>query len=100
MKISMPRRRALPLAAALLMLAGAAGAQQGGGFAPNRLPADTLPARDLSAFREPGSSWRVVGGVGGELVRAQLSTEPGQGIIANVATAGRGENLATSWEHG
>jgi hypothetical protein len=88
------------LVAAFLTLTGAAQAQQSAP-PPARLPPDTLNLRDLSAFRSPPASWRVVGGAAADPARAdRISTEPGQGVLANVAAPGSGQDLVTSWEHG
>ena len=96
MKNSVLRQCGFSLVAALLALAGSARAQQPGG-APARLPPDTLSLSDLSAFRAPPSSWRVVGTAAGDPTSARLSTEPGTGVVA---VGGSGENLVTGWEHG
>lgn len=84
---------------ALLAVAGPALGQQGG--SPARLPPDTISLRDLTEFRAPVGSWRVVGGAVADRARAnRLSVEEGDGVLATVAAPGAGQNLATAWEHG
>jgi hypothetical protein len=93
---SVVRQRGFFLVAALLALTGSARAQQPGAQ-PARLPPDTLRLTDLSAFRAPPASWRVVGAATSDLTSGRLSTEPGSGVIS---VGANGENLTTSWEHG
>lgn len=92
------RHTSSPLHLALLAavaLAGPAAAQSA------RLPLPPLPLTDMSAFRSPPSSWRVVGGVQADRHRAKsLTATAGTGILANLPGEGRGADLFTRWEHG
>src|SRR5688500_3669360 len=78
----------------LLAAAGAALAQ-----APS-IPPDTLPLRDLGAFRSAAAGWRVVGTVGAERTRAlAMPAVDGAGVLLNAGGGARGD-LVTRWEHG
>jgi hypothetical protein len=85
--------------AAAVTAAGAPGAARAQDA--TRLPADTVPLRDLAAFRSAGANWRVVGDVTADRRRAHaVSTAPGSGVLVNVAPPGEGADLLTGWEHG
>ncbi|MHA6247450.1 family 16 glycoside hydrolase [Pontibacter sp. CAU 1760] len=61
-----------------------------------------LELRDLSAFRDPGKSWQIVGEVSADLEKDnKLRTSEGTGILVNTPKrAGDGKDLYTTFEHG
>ncbi len=61
-----------------------------------------LPLNDLSAFQDPGKTWKIVGDVNADLQeKGVLNTTKGEGILANVPTKKRtGKDLYTQLEHG
>ncbi|SHF96058.1 PA14 domain-containing protein [Fodinibius roseus] len=64
-------------------------------------PDPELSLQDLSAFEEPGQSWRVAGGVAASLDKANhLEVEPGTGILVNTPGDRQGRDLFTRLEHG
>lgn len=65
------------------------------------LPPDSIALHDLSAFRDPPSSWRIVGDVSADRRREHhLEAESGTGVLVNLAEPRRGGDLRTAWEHG
>ena len=65
------------------------------------LQPESLALVDLESFRDPPENWRVVGHVASDRSREQsISTVAGSGVLANVASSGRGGDLWTAWEHG
>lgn len=61
-----------------------------------------ISLNDLSAFKNPATSWKIVGNVSAELDKPnKLQTSAGTGILANVPDKKKkGEDLLTTFEHG
>ncbi len=61
-----------------------------------------LALQDLSAFRDPGKSWQIVGDVTADLDKKnRLRTTDGTGVLVNlIKKAGSGKDLYTAFEHG
>ena len=61
-----------------------------------------VPLEDLSFFKSPGPSWKIVGEVNADLNKAnQLSTENGTGVLVNIpGKKAKGEDLYSAFEHG
>ena len=61
-----------------------------------------LELKDLSSFKSPGPSWRIVGEVNADLNKEnQFSTENGTGILLNLpGKKAKGEDLFSNFEHG
>jgi hypothetical protein len=92
-----PNRLLLPLL--LLAASGRLAAQ--GAPAPAVVPAlapDTLPLRDMAAFRAPATGWGVVGTIAADRARERaLSGVQGAGVLLDDRGAA---DLATRMEHG
>ena len=60
-----------------------------------------IPLNDLSAFRDPAKSWKIVGNVSADLNKPhKLNTAEGNGILANVPDKkSKGADLYTNFEH-
>ena len=57
--------------------------------------------QDLSAFRDPGKSWKIVGNVYAELDEPnELEIKKGTGILVNQPEKGKGKDLITKREYG
>ncbi|MCY7351310.1 MAG: DUF1080 domain-containing protein [Cytophagaceae bacterium] len=72
-------------------------------FRPGVNAQTPLPLNDLSAFKSPSKSWRIVGGLTGNPTAANFSTQPGSGVL--LAQPGKtlynpADNLQTVMEHG
>ena len=64
------------------------------------LPPFTLALADLSAFRAPSGSWKIVGGASTLAEgRSALATTPGVGVLVHLPSDMRSA-LATAWDHG
>ena len=65
-------------------------------------PAMTIfPLDDMSGFRPVADNWRVVGGVSADLNQKEaIKTSAGKGILANVPSEKKKDNLVTTLEHG
>lgn len=61
-----------------------------------------IPLQDLSSFKEPGSSWQIVGDVNANLEKQNvLRTAKGSGILVNLpGKKNHGQDLFTGFEHG
>lgn len=61
-----------------------------------------MELNDLSAFRDPGKTWSIVGDVTVDLSENNIfDTKKGKGILLNLPTAKRkGKDLYTQFEHG
>jgi hypothetical protein len=61
-----------------------------------------IPLRDLSSFKDPGSSWQIVGDVNANLEKQNvLRTSKGDGILVNLpGKKDHGQDLFTGFEHG
>lgn len=61
-----------------------------------------LVLTDLSSFKNPGESWKIVGEVNADLEKSNfLSTANGTGVLANIpGKKVKGEDLYTVLEHG
>ena len=57
---------------------------------------------DLSAFQNPGKSWRIAGGIGADLKKNNtFNIQPGKGILVNVSDEkNHGTDLYTEAEYG
>jgi len=65
------------------------------------LSSTPVPLDTLSAFESPGENWTLASSISGDpREEAAFTTEPGEGILANIAPKSSGKNLFTSWEHG
>ncbi|PRY11662.1 PA14 domain-containing protein [Pontibacter ummariensis] len=73
----------------------------GAGIALAQAPG-AMPLKDLSSFKAPGESWKVVGDVSADLKKAnQLRTSEGTGVLVNEPGRRRkGADLYTNFEHG
>ncbi|WP_235938596.1 family 16 glycoside hydrolase [Chitinophaga solisilvae] len=90
-----PKSALLCSCSTLVMLAGIGGGQ--------RLTAQTrVPLTDLSAFKQPSSSWRIAGDVRSDLQQDNtLTTTTGTGILVNLPEKGtHGRDLFSMAEHG
>lgn len=63
----------------------------------------TLPLNDLSAFRAPSKTWRIVGSLTGGPTATNFNAQPGTGVL--LAQPGKtlynpADNLQTAMEHG
>mgnify|MGYP002777989345 CR=1 FL=1 len=64
-------------------------------------PETTLPLTDLSAFKNAGANWKIVGDVNADLSKAEvLNTTPGTGVLVNQPTSEAKTNLLSAMEHG
>lgn len=65
-------------------------------------PAGTLPLTDLTAFKNPGKTWQIVGDVSADLGKDNtLGAAKGTGILVNLPDKkNHGEDLYTTAEHG
>jgi len=63
---------------------------------------NAIPLNDLSAFRNPGKSWQIVGDVGATLNKDNVLTPAqGTGILVNMPDKKKpGQDLLTTTEHG
>ena len=70
--------------------------------APTASAQTPIPLNDLSAFRDPGKNWQIVGSAGADLNKPnKLSTTPGTGVLANLPDKkNKGKDLFTNFEHG
>ena len=84
------------LALAWMCSAGTASAQSGAS------EPDALPLQDLSAFQDPGETWRIVGDVTANLKKNNvLKVSNGTGVLVNLPTKRtHGTDLLTKLEHG
>lgn len=66
-------------------------------FAQNK-----IELKDLSSFKNPSKSWRIVGDIYADLEKENsLEIKEGQGILVNLPTKkSPGEDLITNFEHG
>jgi hypothetical protein len=65
----------------------------------------SIALEDLSAFKNPGKNWRIVGGVSGGFGTNQLQPTAGKGVLLNTITDKDQkyqtfQNLYTNMEHG
>ncbi len=61
---------------------------------------NTLPLRDLGAFKPADASWKIVGDVWVNREKAgHIKTSTGEGILLSSADKGRQERLETDWQH-
>ena len=71
---------------------------------PQLLFAQTLPLSDLSFFETPGSktTWKIAGGAQADFTKkANLTTTPGTGVLANVTDFNNtGHDLNSTLKHG
>lgn len=68
---------------------------------PSELPFTLLTLEDMSAFRETGSNWSVVGAVLSDHTQEKhVAAEAGTGILVNQNDDTNKDDLYTSWEHG
>lgn len=62
---------------------------------------DTLSLRDLSAFRNPPSNWRIASGIkANPNIKDNLEAEQGQGVLVNLPGASGAGDIYTQMEHG
>lgn len=64
-----------------------------------------LPLTDLSAFKNPGKNWSIVGQVAGSFQETQFKSREGKGVLLNTLSDKDpkyqpGQNLFTDFEHG
>ena len=60
-----------------------------------------IDLQDLSAFRDPGKSWEIVGNVYAELNEPnELEVKKGTGVLVNDPEKGKGKDLLTKNEYG
>ena len=84
---------------ALTTFAVAAHAQTAPATNPD-LPSQAVALTDLSAFRGPTASWKIVGDASTQGERAvSLTTSPGTGVLAHLSSGAR-TALTTTWDHG
>ncbi len=69
---------------------------------PAQSQSTTFALDDLSAFKDPGKTWKIVGGVTADLqTENKLSTSQGKGVLVNLPTSKEhGQDLYTTLEHG
>lgn len=61
----------------------------------------TITLQNLSAFKDPGESWQIAGGVRGSLEKENyLETDSGNGILINTPEGHNGRDLYTKLTHG
>ncbi|MDB5013908.1 MAG: hypothetical protein JWQ25_2110 [Daejeonella sp.] len=65
-------------------------------------PGQKVPLNDLTAFKNPGSSWQIAGGVTADLSKQNLlNTSKGSGILINLPDKKKhGSDLISNLEHG
>jgi hypothetical protein len=67
----------------------------------DRLPFQSIPLQDLSAFQSPSANWQIVGNVyANRQVPQMLEAIPGNGILANLSDSQNRGHLFTKLEHG
>ncbi len=60
-----------------------------------------IPLHDLSAFDNPGKSWKIVGNVMSDLEQqGDLETKSGTGVLVNLPGSKHGQDLYTQLKHG
>jgi len=68
---------------------------------PQSLPMSSQSLANMDEFRLAAGNWRIVGGVSADLyTEKDLHTQAGDGILVNIPSDGKRDNLFTGWEHG
>lgn len=62
---------------------------------------ETIPLRDVSAFKPTGPNWQIVGHAEADVDKDKhLAGEPGSGVLINLPGKEKGDNLFTDFDHG
>lgn len=82
------------------MIGFAAAQAQSASPASIDLPAKVVALSDLSAFRAPSPSWKIVGGAATQSEgSAAFATSPGVGVLVHLPSNARSA-VETAWDHG